>query len=622
MSEAPRRFVLENLLVAGHPMAPSDNDFDVSKLPVLSGPGGLYAMHAFPGIQARLVIALPPDGTPSVRADKLYEVHYHLLALAALSDYEDRTVYYSNRGLATEMGWLDTGPNLKRVRDAVDFLWATTMEFEGNLPDALVPRYRSNQVRSFRILTGRGFPNEEERRSGGRNLSFIQYNPDYLESIKNDPTVQLDVELLSQIPGTLGKAFYRTATWLRAIGAEKVDMAELFERVGSNRQAPVGAHARRFFGGAWELMLRYRYFRSLPEPVKEDNGKWVVHFDWGDPIMLPRKGDALFRAICDAGVNPRVAEQMIRDDTRKIRRIVQAYRAGALSKPFTTPAAQIVGLFKNPEWDMIIDRSVPDQMDLLTGAGSQRFTVEVRPAEDLASADWESIVDWQGLTRLNGDWLQFQNEVLLPVLGAAGEAQPQDVLQIPSLRDRLKAALREAGWRNAVDALYASGIYLRAATRPASYIAAMLENLSVPRTALAQSSAPVPSAAPSASTEASSAATGPGAPEMGRTRRAGASAPSGHPAHGSAPAGTEAAGGLSRARFDLKALEHSHLVSWVDDLERTPNRDIARRALRLVDDRYQKGDVPLELMAILEEIQSRAQSILGEGKTGDPAGVS
>lgn len=588
MSSNARRFVLENMLLAGHPFAPSDNDFDVAKLPVIRGPGPRRAEVNFPGIKARLVIDLASTGTPNVRADKLYEVHYSLLSLAALSDYDDPRVFYTSRGVATDMGWSDSGPSLRRVRDAVEFLRAVTIEVEGEMDDPLIPGQRAHGTGGRRIITDYWSPSEEERKQGGRNLSCVIYNPSYLHSIKNDPTVQLDVELLSQIQGTLGKAFYRAASWLRATGRDSIELGELFERTGSVRSYRAGSHAKRFFGGAWDLMLRYRYFKSLPVSEKQKDGSWVVHFDWGEPVVLPRRGDALFRAITDAGVSSKMAEQMIQEDAHKARRIIQAQKAGALSRPYTTVAAQIVGLFKDPNWDVALHRDGAEQMDLILHGGRPRYPARaVAAAQAPAAADpravpWLEVVRWDSLEAgAPGGWDRFRREVLVPALGAAGETDPEQPLRIEAVRGRLQRAFERVGWASAVRALREGGLYLRAAEMKASYTAAMLEKLA--------GEARAPASAPRAEAVAAASAAAP-APHL----EAGGPRP---------PPGWLTGGDV----------ESAYLLSWLEDLERAPGRDVAKRALRLVEERATRGQAPESVAGILEQVRARAEAVLKAG---------
>ena len=579
MTDSRRKVVLENMLIAGYPMIPSDLHFASEPIPGGDEETG-NASVAFPGIRARLITSIPENGA-TIRADKLYEVHYHLLSLAAMSDYEDRTVYYTSRGLALEMGWGEGGAQLQRVRDCVDYLWRTSMEFEGDLPDALIRHYQSAQTRSYRILISRGFPKEEERKSGGRNLSFIEYHPRYLLSIRNDPGVQLDVELLTQIPGALGKAFYRTASWLKAIGEDRIDLAELFERAGSTRSDISKTYAKRFFKPAWDMMRRYRYLRSDPRIERQGIGKWVVHFDWGDPVLLPHRADALYRAITDAGVHTRVAEEMITTDRERIRRIMQAHRAGALPRAQKTLAAQIVHYFQNDKWEFEDTPPKGEQMDLLSSSDPQRVLVQRRSIADIASAeptpvDWSLLLDWAELSAGNGDWSRCQRDVLMPLLSAAGEENPEMVFFIAPLRDRLQRAFEQLGWRATLQTLYEAAPYLSTASRPASYIARVLENTAGPGVTPPM----IPAVPPPAPVRAQ-----PAAPE------------------------NRSPSDLQRASFNLSILERAHIESWLEDLERTPNRDSARRALQFVEERRARpaGE---EVLALLDQIHAKAEALV------------
>lgn len=574
-SDTPRRVVLENLLLAGFPLAPSDNDFDASKLPVEKGPRGLEAHHNYEGIRARLTIAIDETGTPNVRADKLIEVHYHLLAIAALSEYEDSTVFYTNRGLAKDMGWSDNGESLKRVRDAVDRLWASTLEFEGELPDPLVPGRINHQTQLFRILTGRAFPKEEERRSGiGRNMSWVQYNPNYLQSIKNDPSVQLDVELLSQIRGTLAKAFYRTAGWLRGTGTSEIPLDELFHRTGSSRQRVSGSHAERFFGPAWDMMLEYRYLRSRPDVRKNDRGEWWAHFDWGEPIFLPGQNDILYRTLIGEGVNPTIALQMIRHDERKARRILIAARQGALGRPRTTPAAQIYGLFKDPEWDIVLEQMSGDQMDMLNPP-SEGFTVEVR---ETATVDWENALDWVAAEKANGTWDDFVADILIPALRCTSERNPDTVLTVGDLGKRLREAFSRLDWTTAVRALYGAETHLTAVKYPVSYLITVFENEAVASSASNVSEAQFPSRPTPKVKEQQ--------PE---------------------PRSQEGTG----KPISIKDLipETVYLESWITELLKEPSKASARSALRFCESKT-AGEGTTGPSELLSEIESIATAIM------------
>lgn len=568
--------------MAGNPLIPGDSSFQHELLSE-DHPEADNGAVAFPGIQARLVLPLSGSGRTLVRADKLYDVHYHLLSFAALGDYQDRFVYYTAYSLIKEMGWREGGRQTQLVRDSVDYLWRTTLEFEGEMPDVLVPNASADQVRSFRILIGRGYPKQEERRSGARNLSFIEYHPSYLASIANDPGVQLDVELLSQIPGTLGKAFYRTASWLRTLGKDRVELGELFERAGSTRSRTLPSDAIRVFSGAWEMMQRYRFLRSEPRFEKLGSGQYHLILDWGDPVVLPSKGDGLFRAITDAGVSSKTAEQMIREDRRKAMRIMQAFRAGALGRPYTTPAAQIVGAFKKEDWNF--DHHLPseDQMDLLARDVPVRAVSKDRPARESQAprqVDWERVIDWANLAREQRGWQSMEREVLAPILAACGEADPGRILFIPALRERFQAAFGRLGWTAMLEAIYGAAAYLNTAERPASYLATVLENeaAGIPDT-------PRPSAPAREKTVA---------PEL-------------PPAPRSEPRSGE---GLSRIGIDLAGFKLAELQSWLDVLEKEPNRLNARRAEQFAQSRLEAQPTDPEVLKLLRQIQEKAEASL------------
>ena len=582
MSEPQRKFVLENLLVAGNPLIPGDSSFQHELLPE-DHPESENAAVAFPGIQARLVLPLSGSGRTLVRADKLYDVHYHLLSFASLADYQDRFVYYTAYSLIKEMGWREGGRQTQLVRDSVDYLWRTTLEIEGEMPDVLVPNVSADQVRSFRILIGRGYPKQEERRSGARNLSFIEYHPSYLASIANDPGVQLDVELLSQIPGTLGKAFYRTASWLRTLGSDRVELGELFERAGSTRSRTLPSDAIRVFSGAWEMMQRYRFLRSEPRFEKLGSGQYHLILDWGDPVVLPSKGDSLFRAITDAGVNPRTAEQMIRDDRRKAMRIMQAFRAGALGKPYTTPAAQVVGAFNKEDWDFEHHLPSEDQMDLLARDIPSRAVGDERPSREAPApreVDWERVIDWADFARAQRGWQAMEREVLAPILAACGEADPGRVLFIPALRERFQTAFGRLGWTAMLEAIYGAAAYLDTAARPASYLATVLENEAAGVPDVSERSAP---------------------PREGPVALKPPPSPRSEPRSGD---------DLSRIGFDLAGFKLAELRSWLDVLEREPNRLNARRAGQFAASRLEAQPTDVEVLKLLRQIQEKAEAIL------------
>lgn len=451
MAETPRRFVLENMLVAGHPMIPGDSGFQYELLQGAQPDEGNAAVQ-YPGIKARLVLPLPESGKPMVRADRLYDVHYHLLALAALGDYETRHVYFTAGGLLREMGWSEGGRQMQLVRDCVDYLWRTTMEFEGMFSDPLLAGMSSEQVRAFRILIGRGYPKMEERRSGRRNMSYVEYHPTYMASIASNPGVQLDVELLSLIPGTLGKAHYRTFSWLRAIGENRIELGEMFERVGSVRQRMTRSDAIRVFSGAWEEMLRYRYLRSKPVFDKRGPGQYELVLDWGDPVVLPHRADLLFRAVTDAGVHSATGEWMIKENRLKLVRVMQAFKAGALGKPQTTPAALIVGAFKKEDWDVDVEemerRPQGVQTELLPAESPSGFTVERQGPLVVCDEGGAGVVDWDRLL----DWAALRGRVggagalgAGPGAGGRGGGEPAGGAGDRGHTGGPPAGLREAG---------------------------------------------------------------------------------------------------------------------------------------------------------------------------------
>jgi hypothetical protein len=603
-SDAPRRIVLENMLIAANPLAPADPQiqYELVDHPNADTAGSQGAQVSYPGIRARLILPLTGTDQPQIRADKLYEVHYHLLNLASLSDYEEIRVYYTAYGLIRDMGWTYNGRQTQLIRSCVNYLRYTELEYDGYLPDPRIPDQATDRTGWLKILIGGNFPSEEKRRGGGRHLSYVDYHPHYLAAIRNSPTVQLDTELLMQIPGTLGKAFYRTASWLRASGEDRIDLAELFERVGSNRQYIAPAYAERAFSGAWETMQQYRYLKDMPRIERKGTGQYDIIFEWGNPVHIPHRTDVLYRSLLEAGVNSQTAEQMLREDRTRVLRIMQAYRAGALGQPHTTVAALIVGAFRTSDWDFGEHVWGSPQMDLLASPSRRTITTPAQQesshrTEPTELPNWDLVIDWVALRNATGSYASFMQDVLTPVLLAGGVENPGHVLT-GKTAERIQAAFEVLGWTATIDATYAAAAYLGPSVeRPVAYIATVLANEAQ------KHAAPVAPASPPT----------PSRPKVApRSKRVEREAPQPATPERRSTGGPTAIGeSASVAKFlDVAQFRLSNLRSWLADLEQRPTRETASAALRFVEERRAGKLEDIDVIRLLDQIEVQAKAIL------------
>lgn len=380
-----RTIVLEHMTVAGYPLAPVDKEFAGEPVPS-DGDLGERIAAGFHRISARLIIPVGAGGR-IVRADKVYDVHYWLLAGAALTDYEDPVVGYTAYGLIRNMGWTYGGRQVDLVRKCVDHLFGMAIEFEGEIPDRIVMGRKAHGMRQFRVIIDRFTPSKEERtsgRRGGRNLSWVEYNPNYLRHVAHNPGVKIDVEAMSQIRGAMPKAMYRLASWLRSRGEEQINLAEAFERVGSFRKRITPSDAWNAFGSCFEVMQRYRYIRHAPSIEPDGKGGYRVFFEWDEPIALPSRGDILHRELCSENVDARVAAKMVVTNKRRAARALMAYRMGVLPEPRETPAKLIVGVFNDPDWELP-DLTKSAQLELLDHRRlTSRHSVRANPTATAA----------------------------------------------------------------------------------------------------------------------------------------------------------------------------------------------------------------------------------------------
>jgi hypothetical protein len=482
MTNAARKIVLESTLFTQYPLVPSDTSFRYEPAEEFdSGEDGMEMVRVqFETIRARLVTPIPTRGKRLVRGDKVVDVHYHLLHLASFSDYTDPVVLYTATSLVREMGWQKGGRQVGLVRDAVDYLYRTQLEFEGVFSDEILRDRPTERSESTHLLMKRSTP-KRERGPHGANLSYVIYNPWYLRSIKNNKNVQIDVEMLSQMPGVMGKAVLRTMSWMRAAGLDRIALDELFERVGSTARRRYRSDAEAAFGRAWALMERYRYLRRTPRFEKGEDGREVVQFDWGEPVVLPHRGDVLFRALADAGVNPRTAEGMILEDRVRAARVVQRYKAGGLGSPRSTPAALLVGAFRQEGWDLgVVSAEEQLEMDTLMGRPAQRDPREIvvsPPPEPVAmTPSRATLTPAAGRDGGAGDWDELVREVLVPLLRSCGEKEPDQALRRPRVEAKLRPVCERLGRRSVEATLGAAESYLKAAKRPISYLMTTLEN--------------------------------------------------------------------------------------------------------------------------------------------------
>lgn len=330
----------------------------------------------YPRVQARIVMPTDENGQIAP-VSKVYDVHYHLLALASLTDYEETRIPFTAYGICRDLGWGHGGRQAKLVRRCVDHLYGATLELDGIAPDLIDGRPVEGSLR-FRIIYSRWFPKEEVRTSGGRNTSWVSYNPDYLRGIAKNSGVRIDVEMMLQMKGGLAKAHYRYLSYLRSIGEDRMDLATAFEAAGANRSRWYPSDAKRVFGPCHEVMLRYRHITEPPRYERDKNGNYVMILSWGDPINLPSRADQLFNELVDIGVAARTAANMVAADQRKVGRLLRALRIGALPEPRENLPGLLVHLFRDPTWDIPIPDDLDSEqlqlLDELDGVGAGRRT--------------------------------------------------------------------------------------------------------------------------------------------------------------------------------------------------------------------------------------------------------
>lgn len=348
-----RKIVLEHMELAGYPLVPSDENFDKASVPSTDPDYEECVSTRWPTIHARLVMPVGSGGK-IVRADKLYDVHYGLLATAALTDYEENLVPYTAYGLIHQIQWTYGGRQVRLLRRCLNHLKGMRLEIDGEVQDPARPGHTYDGIQQHQVIISWGEPKSEDQVAGGRgrNMSWVKYNPDYLQSIARDRGVQIDVEMMSQINGSLPKALYRLLSWLRTRGEESIDLEEAFSRVGSSRKRITPSDAKRAFGQCFDVMLRYRHLKYEPKFERRPDGSYTMYLDWDDPIDLPHKGDALFQRLVGYGVEPRVAANMLHKDKIRAARVIQAYLHGALPEPTGTIARLLVGAFKDPAWEL------------------------------------------------------------------------------------------------------------------------------------------------------------------------------------------------------------------------------------------------------------------------------
>lgn len=295
--------------------------------------------------------------------------------------------------------------------------------------------------------------------------------------------------------------------------------------------------------------------------------------EWGDPVQLPHRADALFRAITETGVHPMVAAEMIQQDRARIARIIQLYKAGALAKPRSTVAALIVGAFRDEKWDF---QPIPvqEQMDLLDDSSS---VVTTPPRQ---SINPDSVLDWEELRTRSGDCEFFEGAVLVPVLAAAGESNPGRLLGIPEIRDRVRRSFDRLGWPKALDVVYRAAGYLFSGTieKPCSYLASALENAA--RNATEDQAIVIQTLRPSARL---------------------------------APASP------IRVAVDFRELKIAELRSWLDVLNDNPTRQIAEEARAFVYERRLLDSTDPEIAQLAREIELQAEQALAKNSSAPHA---
>jgi hypothetical protein len=343
-----RRITLDHVALSGYPLTHMDRDHTHrvdSPVPEL-GEAGLS--RTYPTITATLVIPVLRNGKLAPK-ERVFDVHYHLLWLASLSDYEQGVVPYTAYGLTRDMGWGEGGRQNGMLRRCVDHLYGMEVEVDGDaMPDPVLPGLRPGIVR-FRVLIERGYPKEEALRSGRRNASYIVYSPTYLNAVSRSGGVQIDVEMLKEMTGGLSKGMYRTLSWLRNRGLDRILLDEAFERVGSARKSRYPSDANAGFASCFEVLTRYQYLKRPPEYETDVKGNYWMRLDWGDTVRLPARGDAAFRELTVQGVHPRTAEKMLNQDRMRVADVLIAVRSGALGSPRGSMAQMLVGLF-NSDW--------------------------------------------------------------------------------------------------------------------------------------------------------------------------------------------------------------------------------------------------------------------------------
>lgn len=361
-----RKVVLEWQTLARIPIAATNDrnnklipaDLDVDDL-------GKGLAGEFPRVQARLVMPRDEKGQLAP-VERVYDVHYALLGLAAMSDYEEIRVPFTAYGLAKEMGWTFGGRQSRLIRRCVNHLYGSTLEFEGVLPD-VVSGEGTEGTLSMRIINTRWFPKRENNKSAGRNASWVSYNPDYLQTLVADnPGVRIDVEMMSQMVGGLSKAHYRYLSYLRSIGENRVQVETAFEAAGAKRERTYPSDAREAFASCYEVMEKYQHITGPPTDEKDEAGNNLLVFDWGDPVQLPSRADVFFDQMLSLGFRSEDAARMIQENQRRVGQLLLAVRIGAIGEVKSNLPGYLRTLFRDPDWRLPVPEDLePEQLDLL-----------------------------------------------------------------------------------------------------------------------------------------------------------------------------------------------------------------------------------------------------------------
>lgn len=407
-----------------------------------------------PRAGARLVIPVTRGERPLPQA-WLYDVHYTMLGLAGLSDYEDPVVRYTAYGIIKRIGLSYNGRHAENLRRSVLHLRAMQLEIDGEFEDPAIRGQMTRQLKSYSVLIGHSFPVEEDRGSGRRNTSTIEYNPKYLAGLRHSG-VPVDLHLMTQIRGGIKKAFYREACRLRAAGIDRIPVLEMYERTGCMRKATFESYVRRTYADALSAMLEYGILRK-PVRVEKDGSEDVLRFEWGEPIPI-RSGDTLLRAFTAEGISADDAARMILTDKARAVRLMQVVQADAL--PMGGPgAAQIIDWFYNDGWDADSPSELPAQKQTA-------LHFPPRPAPK-STPD----LDWDRLRETGGDLSSFQYQVLLPLLAAVGDPASEQAICQPEFALAIQRAFERLGWAKAVDVTRRLALYLPGKAKPLSYVA-------------------------------------------------------------------------------------------------------------------------------------------------------